>query len=271
MSVRLMREIRFALTHEDSPPRIAMNSWAGSPATCELVPYVVLRAVVSGSVQAKTGYVCNIKAIDRLLRTYAIPRMVGWSESGRCGGIPGVLQSIWTDVSAGTPDGVVLESLTLLNTPHLYHTIHRGEPQMVTLTYTFEFSAAHRLYCAELSSDENQRIFGPCTNPNGHGHNYVVRVTIKGEPDPQTGVVFSIPDFSRIVNERVIDRFDHKHLNEDCTEFARSNPTVENITRVIFDKLDEAFSPARLDTVRVYETPKTYAECGAVDSLADAK
>ena len=81
-----------------------------------------------------------------------------------------------------------------------------------------------------------------------------------GDPDPDTGEIADHRAFQRTVKEQVIDRFDHKHLNADCPEFAELNPTVENITRVIWDLLDGRFAPARLRTVRVYETPKTYAE-----------
>jgi len=131
---------------------------------------------------------------------------------------------------------------------------------MVSMSYDFEFSAAHRLYCPDLSDAENRRVFGRCMNAHGHGHNYVVRVTIRGRPDDATGALLPIGDVARVVNERVIDRFDHKHLNLDCPEFADLIPSVENITRVIFDKLRGGFGPAVLERVRVYETPKTYAE-----------
>ncbi len=131
---------------------------------------------------------------------------------------------------------------------------------MVSMTYAFEFSAAHRLYCPDLSEEENRAVFGRCTNPNGHGHNYVVEVTLGGDPDAKTGTIIDLGKCESIVNETVIDRFDHNHLNEDCPEFKTQNPTVENITRVIHEKLKDAFSPVRLVRVRVYETPKTYAE-----------
>ena len=111
-----------------------------------------------------------------------------------------------------------------------------------------------------MTDEENRRIFGRCTNSNGHGHNYVVNVTLRGNPHQETGTLTSMPEFKRIVNERVIDVFDHKHLNKDLPEFATINPSVENIARLIHEKLDGAFSPARLESIRVYETPKTYAE-----------
>ena len=88
----------------------------------------------------------------------------------------------------------------------------------------------------------------------------VVNVTLKGVPNETTGSLFPLGDFEHIVNERVVNPFDHKHLNLDVPEFADLNPSVENITRVIFNRLKDAFPPATLAAVRVYETPKTYAE-----------
>lgn len=134
---------------------------------------------------------------------------------------------------------------------------------MIRLTQSFEFAAAHRLYCPELDDQENQRLFGKCSNPNGHGHNYVLEVTVGGEPDEATGTIVDPPHFERTVNQRVIERFDHKHLNLDCAEFQSLNPSVENIARVIWDRLDGGFERCRLLGIRVWETPKTYAEyCG---------
>ena len=89
---------------------------------------------------------------------------------------------------------------------------------------------------------------------------YVLDVTIEGRPDPETGVIIDLSRFETIVNECVINRFDHKHLNTDCQEFATRNPSTENITRVVWDKLDGAFPGCRLHAVRVWETPRTYAE-----------
>jgi 6-pyruvoyltetrahydropterin/6-carboxytetrahydropterin synthase len=135
---------------------------------------------------------------------------------------------------------------------------------MIQVTESFEFSAAHRLYCDELSDEENRRIFGKCSNPNGHGHNYVLEVTVSGRPDDTTGCVVELPHFRRMVRERVIDSFDHKHLNLDCVEFKSLNPSVENIARVIWDRLHDAFEHCRLAGIRVWETPRTFAEYSGV-------
>ena len=104
-------------------------------------------------------------------------------------------------------------------------------------------------------------MFGKCANPNGHGHNYVLEVTIRGTPDERSGTLTDLPRFERIVKERVIDRFDHKYLNLDCAEFRSLNPSVENIARIIWQRLEGALEPSTLASVRVWETPKTCAEC----------
>ena len=133
---------------------------------------------------------------------------------------------------------------------------------MVEVTQTFEFSAAHRLHVPAMSEEENRDYFGKCNNPSGHGHNYRVEVTMAGEVSNPAGRVFPLPRFEEIVRREVIDRLDHKHLNADTPEFADLNPSVENITRTIWQLLDGRFAPARLRRVRVWETAKTYAEYG---------
>ena len=132
---------------------------------------------------------------------------------------------------------------------------------MVRLSERFEFSAAHRLHSPQMGAQANREVFGKCNNPSGHGHNYEVEVVIAGEPDPRTGLIMPVGELQRIVNQRVITIFDHKHLNVDCQEFRTLNPTVENIAQVIYDKLADGFCGAvRLAAVKVWETPKTWSE-----------
>src|SRR3990172_6552708 len=100
---------------------------------------------------------------------------------------------------------------------------------MIHLTQAFEFAAAHRLSCEGLSDAENQRLFGKCSNPHGHGHNYLLEVTVAGPADDRTGTLVDLARLDRTVRERIIDPFDHKNLNLECPDFARLNPTVENI------------------------------------------
>jgi 6-pyruvoyltetrahydropterin/6-carboxytetrahydropterin synthase len=257
--MRVMREVRFALVGPEAvSPRIT-NSWAGWPGTAMLAPHLALRALIAGPVDPVTGYLVNIALIDRVLRESAIP-IVQRARSGRSTeGPAGLMEPLWSATSARL-QGFALEELELRTTPFLRYAVTGGEPHMVSMTQSFEFAAAHRLYVPELSEEENRRVFGKCMNANGHGHNYVVEVTIAGSPEADTGTLTDLPAFEAAVKERVIDRFDHKHLNADCPEFARLNPTVENITRVIWDLLEDAIGRDRLRAVRVWETPKTYAE-----------
>ena len=148
----------------------------------------------------------------------------------------------------------------LLATPGLRYAIQREYPGMILLTQQFEFSAAHRLHCPQLSDEQNRRTFGKCNNPQGHGHNYLLEVTVAGPPDAATGAVLPLPQFEQIVKEQVIDRLDHKHLNADTPEFRDVNPSVENIARIIWGLLADRVSPAKLHRVRVWETAKTCAE-----------
>ncbi len=99
------------------------------------------------------------------------------------------------------------------------------------------FNSAHRLFRAEWSDEKNLEVFGNCSHPNYHGHNYVLEVCLEGEVDPLTGFVMDLKDLKEIIREEVTERFDHRNLNLDCDEFASVIPTTENIASVIWDKL----------------------------------
>src|SRR5690606_17279306 len=132
------------------------------------------------------------------------------------------------------PARVSLAEARLALTPYLSVAARRQELPMTRLSQRFEFSASHRLHNPALSDEENRRTFGKCNNPHGHGHNYEVQVTIKGDPDEATGLLVDVAAFERLVAETVIDRFDHRHLNTEVPEFRTTIPSVENIARVIY-------------------------------------
>lgn len=131
---------------------------------------------------------------------------------------------------------------------------------MVYATRRFEFSASHRYWIDDWSMDENVRIFGKCTSPYGHGHNYTLDVTITGKLDPRTGMVMNMTDLKALVND-ILEEFDHKHLNEDTPYFKQILPTTENIVRVLW-RLIAARLPAeaRLARLRLYEMSDLWAE-----------
>ena len=222
-------------------------------------PYLVLRTRVEGEPDLVTGYLCNIKLIDALIRERTIPLVNRLVHQPRVTGET-LVQAIAADLLPHAPAGARWVDWQLLVTPYLSYGIRNGAFTMVDVSQCFEFSASHRLHCDSMSEEENNHTFGKCNNPSGHGHNYGVEVTITGEPDPLNGVLVPIEQFEQAVQEQVIERLDHKHLNTDCPEFAALNPSVENISRVIWQLLVGRFSPASLKRVRVWETAKTYAE-----------
>lgn len=129
----------------------------------------------------------------------------------------------------------------------------------VTVTRRVHFNAAHRLHNPALSDADNARVFGPCNNPNYHGHNYELDVSVEGEIDSRTGFVADLGVVKRAVEERVVARLDHKNLNLDVPEFRSLNPTTENLVVVIW-KLLEGHVPGRLAKLVLWETPRNYVE-----------
>jgi 6-pyruvoyltetrahydropterin/6-carboxytetrahydropterin synthase len=104
------------------------------------------------------------------------------------------------------------------------------------------FNAAHRLFVEGWSDEKNLEIFGKCSNPNYHGHNYVLEVIVEGEIDAETGYLIDLKVLKEIIHKHVLDRFDHRNLNVDCIEFKGIKPTAENIAKVIWDILSEKLS-----------------------------
>jgi 6-pyruvoyltetrahydropterin/6-carboxytetrahydropterin synthase len=122
------------------------------------------------------------------------------------------------------------------------------------------FSAAHRLHSDQYSDEDNIKIFGKCNNPNGHGHNYVLEVVIKGEVIQETGYVIDLKILKNIIRENVISKVDHKHLNHDVEFLKGVNPTAENIAIGIWDQLVDKIPSGELYSVKLYETENNYVE-----------
>jgi 6-pyruvoyltetrahydropterin/6-carboxytetrahydropterin synthase len=126
----------------------------------------------------------------------------------------------------------------------------------------YALSASHRLHSDALSEQENLAAYGKCSNPHGHGHNYVVEVLVGGAVDPETGMVINLVNLDEAVRERVLDRFDHTNLNLDPL-FVNRVPTTENLCRTVFKLVDEALPAGMLEHVRVEETENNFFECFA--------
>ena len=122
------------------------------------------------------------------------------------------------------------------------------------------FNAAHRLNNPLWDEATNKAVFGKCNNPHYHGHNYELIVKVIGVPDPQTGYVMDVKKLSDIIQKEVLEKFDHKNLNEDCKEFASLNPTAENIAMVIHEILKSKLDTSLDLQIRLYETERNFVE-----------
>ena len=216
-----------------------------------LAPFVTIRATAAGPVQS-TGYIADVKLLDRVVRDASIDLLIESAESKTC--TLTLTQNLFKAIAEQLPDPIELSRLELQTTPHQILSVTRRDTAMTILTHQFEFSAAHRLHCEELSDEENRNLFGKCNNPNGHGHNYDLDISVACRANE----TFDLHAFEATVREHAVQPFDHKHLNVDVSDFTNLNPTVENIASVVWKKL--APHVDTLHCVRVYETPKTWAE-----------
>ena len=130
----------------------------------------------------------------------------------------------------------------------------------VTVTRRLRFNAAHRVHNPALSDDENQAIFGKCNNPNWHGHNYILDVSVSGPVDDRTGYVLDLSVLKRVAEERAVDLIDHKNFNLDVPFMRGVIPTSENIIVGIWRELEPAIRPGRLVKLVLWETPNNYVE-----------
>ena len=267
-TVRLTRKVTFSSGHRfwkdaltEDQNRALYGKWASR---FNHGHNFVLLVTTSGPVNPPTGMVVNIKDIDEVLQGRLVQKFAqksindeveGFVDKTPC--LENLLPFI-RDQIGELPGGVVLEHLLLEETPTFYGEWSK-DGDSVTLTRVYEFAASHRLQQDAFPREENERLYGKCNNPHGHGHNYVLEVTVGGEPDPQTGFVADIESLDRIVTEHVLDRYDHKHLNTDVPELAGKVPTSEVVVTEIFRALDGRV-PARLERVRLKETDRSVFE-----------
>ncbi len=270
--LELSRTVRFCLPADPQAyqqPR--SNTHAAWPPPSGLDPYFEITVVCKGQADVDTGYFINIKDIDTAVREVVLPILrQACHPSPSAAASPVALPHVlMRSVEALQPHlrGTV-HQLTLALTPRTTMTFtptptstsasaSSSPPPGVTLAQRYEFSAAHRLHTATLTDEQNRETFGKCNNPHGHGHNYQVEVQVHCPVDEQ-GRSVSFAQLDQAVDTHVIEPLDHKHLNEQVPAFANLNPSVENISRVVWDMLAEHVpGRATLEAVTVWETPKT--------------
>ena len=129
---------------------------------------------------------------------------------------------------------------------------------MIYITRKLEFCASHRLYNPEYSDEKNAQVFGLCNNPNGHGHNYVMEVTVRGEVHPETGMVLDLKALKQLVNEEIILKVDHKNLNVDVPFLSDVIPTAENLAIRFWETLESKLEGGELYEIKLYESERNF-------------
>src|SRR4051812_41329953 len=131
---------------------------------------------------------------------------------------------------------------------------------VVFITRQVHFNAAHRLLNPFKDQKWNEAKFGPCNNPHWHGHNYVLEVTVKGRPDPETGYVIDLAELKRILHAAVVDKCDHRNLNTDVDFLEGLNPSTENLVIAFWQQIEARLTSGKLYCVRLFETPRNFAD-----------
>jgi len=255
------RQVRFSINPFLPSDSNGFNSFASRPTGEGLSIFFELLVEVAGELEPTTGFVVNVTDIDKSVREFVVPvfarriredfrqgRHIGFFE------ITELLKTAWVQL-ADKFDSAKLSRLSLKLNPFRKIEINSEDSKMVYFSEKFEFAATHKLWNEQFSNERNFEVFGKCANPTGHGHNYIVEVTIK---KPTARNSFCVADFEKIVDDELIKLLDHKNLNTDVAEFQKTNPTVENIAGFAWNKLAGKFSGAKLHCITVWETDKTY-------------
>jgi 6-pyruvoyltetrahydropterin/6-carboxytetrahydropterin synthase len=258
---KLLRQVRFSINPFLSEDRRGYNSFASEPPGEGLSIFLELSVEVTGPVDPATGFVINVSEIDGNVREFAVPIFAGrikqnFHEAKHVGlsEIVELLRSVW-DRLADKFGTARLSELSLKLNPFRKIIVNSKDSNMVFFCEKFEFAAMHKLWNDDFTEQHNMEVFGKCANPTGHGHNYIVEVTLQM---PSTRNDFRIGDFEKIVDNELIKSLDHKNLNADLELFKKTNPTVENIAAFAWNQLVGKFGKAKLHRVTVWETDKTY-------------
>jgi len=256
--IELSRIVRILIGLGGSDPtRTGFNTFAGWPTPSGLAIWCELEVRCRGVADRETGYLVNIAEIDAAVRGDVLPILEDAVRSDPCGEPAMLLEPMLDALNAALKD--IVHAVRWRLTP--YHSVEMATHtrDRILVRETFEFAAAHRLNCRELTPEQNRALFGKCNNPSGHGHNYTVEAAVEIGFGDDGGLLLGRRRLEEIVHERVIRRFDHKNLDLDTEEFAGINSSVENIARVCFDLLADRIAQENglLRSVTVWETSKT--------------
>jgi len=259
--VRLGRQVRFSVNpflDEDYP---GANGYASKPCGEGLALFLELTVEIVGPVDGDTGFVVNVMDMDKAARALVVPVIADrirrcYREARHMGfDALGELLVAAGERLAGQFGEARVDRLVLKLNPNREIAMEAKEPGALYFSEKYEFAAMHKLWNDRFSEEENFAVFGKCANPTGHGHNYVVEITVAtgaGAKGFQTG------RFQETVDAELIEVVDHKNLNTDVPEFGERIPTVENLATFAWERLVGKFGVARLHRVTVWESDRTY-------------
>ncbi len=259
--VRLARQVRFSVNPFRDQDHPGANAYASRPAGEGLALFLELTIEIVGPVDPGTGFVVNVMDMDRIARSAAVPVFAQGVRvcyhQGRPIGLDMVAQMLTRaqEQLIGRFGAAEVDRLILKLNPYRKLTMDVNEPHVLYFSEKFEFAAMHKLWNDAFSSERNFEVFGKCAHPSGHGHNYIVDVTVSMPADVQG---FEAGRFQQTVDTELIGLLDHKNINADLDAFRETIPTVENLAAFGWQRLVGKFDPATLHSVTIWESDRTY-------------
>jgi 6-pyruvoyltetrahydropterin/6-carboxytetrahydropterin synthase len=255
-----VRKVRFSVNPFGDAESVGANSYGGKPCGEGLSLFFELSVGLAGQAEKDTGFVVNVTDIDKIVRKHAVPVFAQNLRESFSDGkqltiyeTAGLLASL-RDVLKNKFDGALLIELRLQLNPYRKIEFDCEDTRMYYFSEKFDFAAMHTLWNERFSEQKNFEVFGKCANPSGHGHSYVIEVTIKVPADTDV----CIGDFERVVDGEFVKLVDHKNLNADVSALTDINPTIENLAEFAWSRLNGKFDSAKLHSVSIWESDRTF-------------
>lgn len=258
--IRLAREVRFSVNPFLAEDCLGVNAYTSKPSGQGLAIFLELVVEIVGPVDPDTGFIVNVVEIDQVTRQHVVPFIAQTIRTqyhrSRHIDHPQIAAMLLgaRDHLADQFGDARVDRLVLKLNPYRKITMDTQSPGRLSFSEKFEFAAMHKLWNDRFTPERNFEIFGKCANPTGHGHNYVVEVTVTTAAD---GEGFQIGRFQQVVDSELIALIDHKNLNVDVETFAQTIPTIENLAAFAWKRLVGRFGSAELHSVTIWESDRT--------------